>query len=130
MNIMAELAIIFGICLVSEGISALLPIALPASVISMLVLLALLLQAMYGAVDLQVVKPRHIDRVCRFLVANMAFFFVAPCAGIIEHVESLLACLLPFLCAAILTTPLVYAATAWSIQLMLRARRRKESHHA
>ena len=40
MNIMAELAIIFGICLVSEGISALLPIALPASVISMLVLLA------------------------------------------------------------------------------------------
>ena len=61
--------------------------------------------------------------------ANMAFFFVAPCAGIIEHVESLLACLLPFLCAAILT-PLVYAATAWSIQLMLRARRRKESHHA
>ena len=60
MNIMAELAIIFGICLVSEGISA----------------------------------------------------------------------LLPFLCAAILTTPLVYAATAWSIQLMLRARRRKESHHA
>lgn len=77
-----------------------------------------------------IVKPRHIDRVCRFLVANMAFFFVAPCAGIIEHVESLLACLLPFLCAAILTTPLVYAATAWSIQLMLRARRRKESHHA
>ena len=122
MNIMAELAIIFCICLVSEGISALLPIALPASVISMLVLLALLLAG--------IVKPRHIDRVCRFLVANMAFFFVAPCAGIIEHVESLLACLLPFLCAAILTTPLVYAATAWSIQLMLRARRRKESHHA
>ena len=118
MNIMAELAIIFGICLVSEGISALLPIALPASVISMLVLLALLMAG--------IVKPRHIDRVCRFLVANMAFFFVAPCAGIIEHV----ACLLPFLCAAILTTPLVYAATAWSIQLMLRARRRKESHHA
>ena len=43
MNIMAELAIIFGICLVSEGISTLLPIALPASVISMLVLLALFL---------------------------------------------------------------------------------------
>ena len=77
MNIMAELAIIFGICLVSEGISALLPIALPASVISMLVLLALLMAG--------IVKPRHIDRVCRFLVANMAFFFVAPCAGIIEQ---------------------------------------------
>ena len=93
--------LVFTMCL------ALLPIALPASVISMLVLLALLMAG--------IVKPRHIDRVCRFLVANMAFFFVAPCAGITEHVESLLACLLPFLCAAILTTPLVYAATAWSI---------------
>ena len=88
-----------------------------------LVLLLILLSA-------GVVRERHIGRASHFLMANMAFFFVAPCAGIIEHVESLLACLLPFLCAAILTTPLVYAATAWSIQLMLRARRRKESHHA
>ena len=122
MGIMAQIGIVLAVCLVGEGIAALLPIPFPASVISMLVLLALLLAG--------IVKPRHIDRVCRFLVANMAFFFVAPCAGIIEHVESLLACLLPFLCAAILTTPLVYTATAWSIQLMLRARRRKESHHA
>ena len=122
MGIMAQIGIVLAVCLVGEGIAALLPIPFPASVISMLVLLALLMAG--------IVKPRHIDRVCRFLVANMAFFFVAPCAGIIEHVESLLACLLPFLCAAILTTPLVYAATAWSIQLMLRARRRKESHHA
>ena len=122
LHILTELSLIFALCLAGEGIAALLPVAFPASVISMLVLLALLMAG--------IVKPRHIDRVCRFLVANMAFFFVAPCAGIIEHVESLLACLLPFLCAAILTTPLVYAATAWSIQLMLRARRRKESHHA
>ena len=122
MGIMAQIGIVLAVCLVGEGIAALLPIPFPASVISMLVLLALLMAG--------IVKPRHIDRVCRFLVANMAFFFVAPCAGIIEHVESLLACLLPFLCVAILTTPLVYAATAWSIQLMLRVRRRKESHHA
>ena len=46
MNIMAEIAIIFGICLISEGIAALLPIALPASVISLLLLLALLLSGL------------------------------------------------------------------------------------
>ena len=40
---MGEIAIIFGICLASEGISALLPIPFPASVLSMLILLALLL---------------------------------------------------------------------------------------
>ena len=122
MHILGELALIFGICLAGEGIAALIPVAFPASVVSLVLLMVLLLTG--------VVKDRHIRTVSHFFVANMAFFFVAPCAGIIEHVESLLACLLPFLCVAILTTPLVYAATAWSIQLMLRARRRKESHHA
>lgn len=118
---MAELAIILGICLVSEGISALLPIVFPASVISMLLLLILLLTG--------VVKARHIDRVCRFLVGNMAFFFVAPCVGVMEYADVLLSCLVPFLFITLLTTPLVYCATAWTIQLMLSARRKKENRH-
>ena len=32
MNIMVELALIFGVCLAGEGISAVLPFAFPASV--------------------------------------------------------------------------------------------------
>ena len=43
MNIMGELALIFGICLVGEGVAALLPVAFPASVISMVLLMVLLL---------------------------------------------------------------------------------------
>ena len=43
MNIMGEVAIIFGICLLSEGISALLPFSFPASVISLLLLLLLVM---------------------------------------------------------------------------------------
>ena len=121
MNIMAEIAIIFGICLISEGIASLLPIALPASVISLLLLLALLLSGM--------VKERHIDRVCAFLVGNMAFFFVAPCVGLMEHLPTLAACLIPFLLIAICTTPIVYAVTAWTVQLMIRLCLRKEEPH-
>lgn len=67
---MAEIAIVFGVCLVSEGIAALLPFTFPASVISMILLLALLLSG--------IIKERHIDRVCRFFVGNMAFFFIPP----------------------------------------------------
>lgn len=121
MSIMAELAIIFGICLVSEGIATLLPISFPASVISMLFLFALLMSGL--------IKQRHIDRVCRFFVGNMAFFFIAPCVGLIEHVDTLLAALFPFLIICLLTTPLVYFVTAWAIQLMMAALRRKEIHH-
>ena len=121
MTIMAEIAIIFGICLVSEGISALLPFAFPASVISMLLLLVLLLSG--------VVKEHHIQRVCRFLVGNMAFFFIAPCVGLMDHASTLVNCLLPFLFVAAVTTPLVYCVTAWTIQLLMAVMDRKEEQH-
>lgn len=120
MSVMAELAIIFGICLVSEGIAAFLPFSFPASVISMLLLLAFLMSGL--------IKQRHIDRVCRFFVGNMAFFFISPCVGLMEHVDSLFSALVPFLIVCFLTTPLVYFVTAWVIQLMMAARRRKETN--
>ncbi|MGI5962818.1 MAG: CidA/LrgA family protein [Lawsonibacter sp.] len=118
---MAELAIIFGICLFGEGIAALLPIPLPASVISLLLLLALLLSG--------VIKERHIGKVCPFLIGNMAFFFVAPCVGLIEHLPTLAACLIPFLLIAICTTPIVYAVTAWTVRLMMTWMRTEEDSH-
>jgi putative effector of murein hydrolase LrgA (UPF0299 family) len=118
---MGEIAILFLICLLSEGISAVLPFSFPASVISMVLLLFLLLSGL--------LKERHIDRVSRFLVGNMAFFFVAPCVGLMEHTDALLACLFPFLFIVILTTPLVYFVTAWVIQWMMSFRRKKEVPH-
>lgn len=121
MNIMAEIAIIFGICLISEGIASLLPIALPASVISLVLLLVLLLSGL--------VKERHISRVCTFLVGNMAFFFVSPCVSLIEHLPTLAACLVPFLLIAICTTPLVYAITAWTVRFLMAVSQKKEANH-
>lgn len=115
---MSQLAVIFGVCLLSQGISALLPFSFPASVISMIVLLLLLLAG--------IVKERHIDRVSRFLVSNMAFFFIPPCVGLMDHVSTLSGSLIPFLLISLLTTPLVYCVTGWTIQLMARLMNRKE----
>ena len=47
MNILLQLAIIFGICLISEIISAMLPFAMPASIIGMLLLLGLMAIIMF-----------------------------------------------------------------------------------
>ena len=118
---MRELAVIFGICLAAEGISLLLPFSFPASVIAMLLLLALLLGG--------VVKEHHIRHTCHFLVGNMAFFFIAPSVGLIDHFSTLLDCLLPFLLVAGITTPLVYCVTAWTVQLMMAVIDRKEARH-
>ena len=39
MSVLAQLAVIFAVCLVGEGISALLPIPFPATVLAMVILL-------------------------------------------------------------------------------------------
>lgn len=123
MNIMGELALIFGICLVGEGVAALLPVAFPASVISMVLLMVLLLTG--------VVKDRHIQTASHFLVANMAFFFLPSFVGLLEHIELLKSQLVPLLLIIVLTTPVVYLVTGWTVrQLMLRHRNRKEDRHA
>lgn len=72
MGIMAQIGIVLAVCLVGEGIAALLPIPFPASVISM-VLLFLLLAA-------KLLRPHHIKEKSNFLITNMACFFV-PAAG-------------------------------------------------
>ena len=123
MNIMGELALIFGICLVGEGVAALLPVAFPASVISMVLLMVLLLTG--------VVKDRHIQTASHFLVANMAFFFLPSFMGLLEHIELLKSQLVPLLLIIVLTTPVVYLVTGWTVRLlMLRHRNRKEDRHA
>lgn len=122
MNIMGELALIFGICLVGEGVAALLPVAFPASVISMVLLMVLLLTG--------VVKDRHIQTASHFLVANMAFFFLPSFVGLLEHIELLKSQLVPLLLIVVLTTPVVYLITGWTVRLlMLRHRNRKEDRH-
>ena len=123
MHIMGELALIFGICLVGEGVAALLPVAFPASVISMVLLMVLLLTG--------VVKDRHIQTASHFLVANMAFFFLPSFVGLLEHIELLKSQLVPLLLIIVLTTPVVYLITGWTVRLlMLRHRNRKEDRHA
>lgn len=123
MNIMGELALIFGICLVGEGVAALLPVAFPASVISMVLLMVLLLTG--------VVKDRHIQTASHFLVANMAFFFLPSFVGLLEHIALLKSQLVPLLLIIVLTTPVVYLVTGWTVRLlMLRYRNRKEDRHA
>ena len=119
---MAELAIICGVCLVSEGVAALIPVAFPSSVIA-LVLLALLLFS-------KLLKPEHIQRASGFLVANMAFFFLPSCVEVMEHAPAILSQLLPFLLVSLLTVPLVYCVTAWVVQLLIRLTGKGGGAHA
>ena len=122
MEIIGEIGLIFGICLLGEGLAALLPVAFPGSVISLILLIALLMAG--------VVKARHIQRVSGFLVANMSFVFLPACVSVVEHAQVILPKIVPIFLICFLTTPLVYLATAWTVQGMMALRRRKEKDHA
>ena len=115
---MAEAAIIFGLCLISEGAASLLPFSFPASVISMVLLALLLLTG--------VVRERHIQRFSGFLTGNMAFFFLPTAVGVMEHMDLLKGSMLPILVIILVTVPVVYCLTAWTVQLLMLHRRKKE----
>lgn len=120
MQVIQELALIFGVCLAGELAVSLLPFPFPASVAAMVLLMVLLLS---GAV-----KQRQIQSVSQFLTANMGLFFVPSLVGALEHAETLKAWLLPFLAVTLLVTPAVYLAAGWSVQLLMRRGKAGEKH--
>lgn len=121
MNIMLELGLILVICLIGEWIAALLPFAFPASVISMVLLMILLMTG--------VVKERMIQTVSKFFVVNMGLFFVPALVGTLQYTDVLKSQFLPFLAVTFLTTPVVYLAAAWSVQLLMKLLGRKEDEN-
>ena len=121
MNIVMELALIFGVCLVGIGIAELLPFTVPYSVLSLLVLTFLLYR--------KILKPEQIQDAGGFFIRNMGIFFVPAVVGTLEYVETLKNYLVPFLVITLVTTPLVYFITGWSDQLCLKLWRKKGTAH-
>lgn len=122
MNIVTELALIFGVCLIGSGIASLLPFMVPYSVIRLLVLTLLLYR--------KILRPEQIKDAGGFFIRNMGIFFVPAVVGTMEYVETLTNYLVPFLVITLVTTPLVYFIAGWSVQLCLKLRRKKGAAHA
>ena len=118
MPVLAQICLVFGICLISEGISAVLPFAFPASVLAMLILLVLLAS--------KVLKPRHLNQTAGFFMEHMALFFVPACVGILKYADVLLANFWAIVLISVFTTPLVFFVTGHVVQLTMKMMRRKK----
>lgn len=122
MDLILEFCIVFLICMAGEWIAAFLPFTLPASVISLLLLLILLL---CGGV-----KERTIQGTSQFLIGNMGLFFIPAIVGTLEYLDVLKLQAIPFLVVTLVSTPVVYAVTAWSIPALYEdAWRKMEADH-
>ena len=123
MSVLAQICVIFAVCLASEGIAAVLPFSFPASVIGMILLFLLLLSGL--------LKIDHIREKSDFLLANMAFFFIPAGVNVINYLDILKANWLPLLLICVLTTIITFAATTYSVRFtMYLLSRRKGGCHA
>lgn len=111
MTILLQLALIFGICLMGEAISALLPIVFPGSICAMLILLVLLCA--------KIVKIDQLAPTGTWLQKNMAFFFLPANISIMEEFGLISQFWLRLLFVGIATTIITFAAAAGAATLAI-----------
>lgn len=119
MSVLTQICVLFAICLAAEGISSVLPFPMPASVLSMVILLLLL--------GLRILKPKHLQRGADHLLNNMALLFVPANVSVLRYWDAVLSNLWPILLICILTTPLVFFVTGHVVQLTMKWINRKEA---
>lgn len=109
-KLLVQIGIVFGICLLGELITKLLPFVFPSSVISMILLFLLLLSGL--------LKVEHIREKGDFLLKNMAFFFIPSGVALIEQMDVLKGKILPLLAICLITTILTFMVSAFTIRLV------------
>lgn len=119
MNILGKLGIIFGVCLVGEAISKILPFPFPGSIISMMLLLILML--------VKVIKTEHVDEPAQFMLSNLLFFFIPSGVSIIRYFDLIKDNLAAIFIICVASTVLTFIATAYTIKLVLWIQRRAVS---
>ena len=108
MKILLQIGVVFSICLAAELLSAVLPIPLPGSIISLILLFLLLL--------FKIMKVDHIRQKADFLLKNMAFFFIPAGIGILKDFDKIKDSIVPLLVVVCLTTLLTFGSTALVVQ--------------
>ena len=112
LKILTQVGIIFGICWLSQCIEQALPFTMPASIIGMVLLLALL--------GLRIVKTEHIQEKSDFLLANLPFFFVPAVVSVMKYADVLRSNLLALIAVCVVSMVLTYGATVWAVHLTRR----------
>ena len=119
MNILKQIAILFGLCWIGEVISLLLPFAFPGSIIAMLLLLTALMT--------KVLRIEDINGVAAFLLANMAFFFIPAGVSLLDSFDSIKADLLPIFIVIVLSTLITAFVTGASIHFLTQLQNKRRN---
>lgn len=109
MKILLQIALVFGVYWLSQCIEAVLPFSFPASVISLILLLVLLLTG--------IVKVDHVREKSDFLLGNLGFFFVPVSVGIMNYAQLIWENAAAFFTVCVVSMVLTYGATVGAVRL-------------
>lgn len=116
-----QFGIIFG-CLALGELIALIPgVSIPGSILGMLILTLLL--------ERKVVNPETIRPVCRFLISNMAFFFIPPGVALMLYFDLIKAQWLPITVATVVSILVVLLVTGHLHQYLHNRIKRRHNEH-
>ncbi len=118
MKILTQVLIYSLIALAGIAISFWSPVALPSSILSMVILFLLLL---FG-----VLKKERIREVSTFLIQVMALFFVTPVVSMVKAASEAGDELIPIIIVSTLAMLITFSVSALSIMVTVRIMRRKQ----
>lgn len=98
-----QCAVIFTFLALGETLAWLTGIPVPGSSIGMLLLTA--------ALQLRIIRLRHVSGVADFLVKNLGFFFIPAGVALVDHFDLLRREWLPIVGAAVISTIIVLGVT-------------------
>ena len=110
MKLYVQLMIIFIISLVGEGISSVLHLPVPGSIIGLVLL--------FLALQFKLLRLRHISMVGNFLLANMTILFLPPAVGIMDKFQVIAPYLLPIILIVLGAIVLNVCVIAVVVQLL------------
>lgn len=118
MRILRQVSVLFLICLVCEGIAALLPVPIPGSVLSMVVLFALF--------ALKILKPADLKETSALLLGNMMLVFLPSLVSILNYVDVLQSILWRFVLVIVVSTAVTFLVGGGVVTLVSRLLARRE----
>ncbi len=111
-----QLAVLFLFLAIGELVVYLTEIPVPSSIIGMLLLTL--------ALQLRIIRLRHVAGVADFLVGNLGFFFVPAGVALLGYFDLIREQWVAIVGASVISTFIVIGITGWVHQIT-----RKSSHH-
>ena len=116
MRILRQAAILFAVCVVCEGISALFPFPFPGSVLSMVALFLIFASKRLKLSDLQETSG--------LLLNNMMLVFVPPFVSVVNYLDVLKSIAVQFLVIIAVSTVLTFLVASAVVSLVFRLQSR------